>query len=195
MSLQGRHFIVDIAMPSDKCYKCNSLLDGACDLVDKFEIENVDICKVLSVSNNRFLNAILFLYDCTENVLLEGVGDLTSLKDMMYALCIEGEQVMHVAHSKVKYVLFEKMKVVSLCHFEYINTLIDCERAPPGLKQRFFELFFKEDKLCTYVPVVFTGWEDCELQCHVFFDSSVSVIKVPIGDLHYFSSLWTCITE
>lgn len=195
MSLQGRRFSVDIPMPSDKCYKCNSLLDGACDLVDKFSIENVDLCKVLSLSDNRFLNAILFLYDCTENVLLEGVEDLTSLKDMMYALCVEGEQVMHVAHTKVKDVLFEQMKVVSLCHFEYINTLIDCERAPRSVKERFFEMFFKEDKICMYVPVVFTGWEDCELQCHVFFDSSVSVIKVPICDLHYFSSLWTCQTE
>jgi len=195
MSLQGRRFSVDIPMPSDKCYKCNSLLDGACDLVDKFAIENVELCKVLSLSDNRFLNAILFLYDCTENVLLEGVEDLTSLKDMMYALCVEGEQVMHVPQTKVKDVLFEQMKVVSLCHFEYINTLIDCERAPRSVKERFFEMFFKEDKICMYVPVVFTGWEDSELQCHVFFDSSVSVIKVPICDLHYFSSLWTCQME
>ena len=141
------------------------------------------------------MQAVLFVYDCTGDVLIEGLCGLWSLKQMMYFLCNNGETVLHVPHSQVKNVLLEHMNIISLCQFEYISTILDCCCESPSLVMRFLGLFFSEAKGTTYVPVVFTGWGHdevgCKLKCHVFFDTSVKVIKVPLSDLKYFSTMWT----
>ena len=195
MSLYPIVFWPDIAIPSDQCY-IHKKKDLSCECIDEYENEVVEVVEVVdTVQCHRFMQAVLFVYDCTGDVLIEGLCGLWSLKQMMYFLCNNGETVLHVPHSQVKNVLLEHMNIISLCQFEYISTILDCCCESPSLVMRFLGLFFSEAKGTTYVPVVFTGWGHdevgCKLKCHVFFDTSVKVIKVPLSDLKYFSTMWT----
>ena len=93
--------------------------------------------------------------------------------------------------SKIRDVLFERCKIVTICQFEYINTKMECQRVAANYLDQFFGWFFSESKAPVYVPVLISGWEMDKLICHIFFDDTKKVIHIPACDLRYFGTLWT----
>lgn len=189
MLLRQVDFYPDLIVPSDLYYGHHHFTIGTSNLVDEFDNEIVTPVHN-STQCNRFEKAVLCLYDCTEND-ISIAPNLKTVKELMYYFCNDNEVVMHVAHSKIRDVLIEKSKIVTICQFEYLNTKMECQRVAATYLEKFFRWFFSESKAPVYVPVLISGWELDKLICHIFFDDRKEVIHIPVCDLRYFGTLWT----
>lgn len=173
-------FEVDLAVPNDAqvpselCVQEKSTSGSICDV------------------QNRFVKAVCFLFgECTVSAdCLCFLTEVNSLKRMLGLLCHENEQVIHVPCESLKEVLLQNVRVVGLCHIEYLNGKVEYAYVDTSYAANVLDWLFKKERVEYYVPVVFTEWHEDGIVCEVFSDFCSEELVICPDDLRCFSTLW-----